>query len=163
MAQGALAHIALTVNNLDKAMEDWRRILSVLDPGQLIEPTVIQDRFGPDSDPVRWATFVSRSGAEIQLVEPLGDGPRAQALRERGEFVDHICFVTPDPEGTARRLAEMGVELTSTELSRDHRIPWQGWTFVTEEAGHGVRVEIAYPYEAVDGRWVEPAATEALE
>ena len=62
----------------------------------------------------------------------------------------------PDPAGAARELAQRDVELTGTELRHDERLPWQGWTFVTHEAGHGVRVEIAYPYVAVDGRWEPP-------
>jgi methylmalonyl-CoA/ethylmalonyl-CoA epimerase len=158
MAQGALAHIALLVQDLDKAVEDWTRILRVLDPTQLEEPPVVMERFGPDSDPVRWVTFVAPGGAEIQLVQPLGNGPRAQWLAEQGECVDHIAFVHPDPAAAARELDAQGVELTSTELATDDRLPWQGWTFVTEEAGHGARVEIAYPYDAVDGQWVQPAA-----
>jgi methylmalonyl-CoA/ethylmalonyl-CoA epimerase len=156
MAQGALAHIALLVRDLDQAVEDWTRLLKVLDPDQLVEPPVVMERFGPDSDPVRWVTFVSPFGAEIQLVQPLGDGPRAQWLAEHGECVDHIAFVHPDPEAAARTLEEQGVEITGTELRTDPRLPWQGWTFVTEEAAHGARIEIAFPYRAVDGTWVEP-------
>src|ERR1700760_640424 len=110
MAQGALAHIALLVRDLDKAVEDWTRILRVLDPSQLVEPPVVMERFGPDSDPVRWVTFVAPGGAEIQLVQPLGDGPRAQWLAEQGECVDHIAFVHPDPAAAARELDSQGVE-----------------------------------------------------
>ncbi|QEC50564.1 hypothetical protein FSW04_25240 [Baekduia soli] len=157
MAQGALAHIALLVRDLDKAVEDWTRILTVLDPDQLLEPPVIMPRFGPESDPVRWATFICPGGAEIQLVEPLGEGGRAQHLAKHGECVDHIAFVHPDPAAAARALDAAGVEVTSTELATDDRLPWQGWTFVTEDAAHGARVEIAYPYVAVDGHWEPPA------
>jgi hypothetical protein len=32
---------------------------------------------------------------------------------------------------------------------------------VTADAAHGARVEIAYPYEAVDGRWQPPATPDA--
>jgi methylmalonyl-CoA/ethylmalonyl-CoA epimerase len=160
MAQGALAHVALLVHDLDQAVEDWTRILQVLDPEQLQEPPVVMERFGPDSDPVRWVTFVSPGGAEIQLVQPLGDGPRAQWLAEHGECVDHIAFVHPDPEGAALALDEAGVELTGTKLRTDRRIPWQGWTFVTERAAHGARIEIAFPYRAENGRWLQPRADE---
>jgi methylmalonyl-CoA/ethylmalonyl-CoA epimerase len=163
MSQGALAHIALLVRDLDQAVADWTRILEVLDPEQLQEPPVVMERFGPESDPVRWVTFVSPGGAEIQLVQPLGDGPRAQWLAEHGECVDHVAFVHPDPAAAARALDAAGVELTGAELSTDHRLPWQGWTFVTQEAAHGARVEIAFPYRAVDGRWEPPVPSAASD
>ena len=51
------------------------------------------------------------------------------------------------------RLAEAGVELTSRDLSQDPQVPWQWWTFVSPATSHGLLVEVAYPYKAVDGKW----------
>lgn len=156
MPRGPLAHVALLVRDLDEAIADWKRILARLDPQQAErEPTVVE-RFGPDSDPVRWATFVSDLGAEIQLVQPLGtDGPRARRIREQGEGVDHICFVHPDLEGVMTALADDGVELIPDGIRADReRMPWQAWTYITEAAAHGVPVEVAYPYKDESGKWV---------
>ena len=159
MPAGPLAHVALLVRDLDQAVEDWKRILSVLDPSQVAEPVVYMDRFGPETDPIRWATFASTAGAEIQLIEPLGDdGPRARRLAEEGECVDHICFVQPDLRAAMDELSERGVELATAEPRSDPRLPWLEWAYVTKEAAHGVPVEVAYEYRPVDGRWEKPDA-----
>lgn len=157
MPAGPLAHVALLVRDLDLAVEDWKRILSVLDPTQVAEPVVYMDRFGPESDPIRWATFASTAGAEIQLIEPLGeDGLRARRLAEEGECVDHICFVHPDLPEAMRDLEARNVELATAEPRSDPRLPWLAWAYVTKEAAHGVPVEVAYEYRPVDGRWEKP-------
>ena len=51
---------------------------------------------------MRWATFVSNGGAEIQLMEPAADSPLGRRLAKHGEHVHHICFTTDDPDETAR-------------------------------------------------------------
>jgi len=153
MPVGPLAHVALLVRDLDQAVEDWKRILKTLDPSQLVEPIVRMDRFGPESDPIRWATFVSTAGAEIQLIEPLGtDGPRARRLAEEGECVDHICFVHEDLPKAMGELDDAGVALTTKEPVSDPRLPIS-WAYIPKEGGHGVPVEIAYRYKPVDGHW----------
>jgi methylmalonyl-CoA/ethylmalonyl-CoA epimerase len=156
MPHGPLAHVCFLVGDLDAAIEDWRRILGVLDPGQLEQPIVRYDRFEAGEDVMSWATFVSPHGCEIQLLSPLNDGPLGRRLERHGEGVHHIAFTTPDLPDTVKRLAEAGVKLTSEELSQDPILPWQHWTFVAPESSHGLLVEVAYPYRAVDGRW-EPA------
>jgi methylmalonyl-CoA/ethylmalonyl-CoA epimerase len=154
MPSGPLAHICFLVRDLDAALESWRRILAVMDPGQLEEPVVRYDRFAAGGDEMAWATFVSPHGAEIQLLQPLNaDGPLGRRLARHGEGVHHVCFTHPDLPGAVERLAEAGVKLTSRELSQDPLLPWQHWTFVAPESASGVLVELAYPYRAVDGRW----------
>ena len=72
------------------------------------------DRFEAGGDIMSWANFVNPGGCEIQLLCPLNeDGPLGKRLAKRGEGVHHICFTTPDLEGSVDRLAEAGVELTS--------------------------------------------------
>jgi methylmalonyl-CoA/ethylmalonyl-CoA epimerase len=154
MPSGPLAHVCFLVKDLDKAIEDWTKILGVLDPAQLEAPIVRYDRFEAGGDIMSWANFVNPNGCEIQLLCPLNeDGPLGKRLAKRGEGVHHICFTTPDLEGSVDRLAEAGVELTSRDLSQDPQVPWQWWTFVSPATSHGLLVEVAYPYEAVDGKW----------
>ena len=78
------------------SIEDWTKILRVLDPEQLEEPIVRYEEFEAGGDTMRWATFVSHGGAEIQLMEPGPETPLGQRLAKRGEHVHHICFTTPD-------------------------------------------------------------------
>ena len=153
MPSNALAHICFLVNDLDRAIEDWTKILTVLDPGQLEEPIVRYEAFEAGGDTMRWATFVSHGGAEIQLMEPGPETPLGRRLAKRGEHVHHICFTTPDVPGTMARLKEEGVELQSDEVFNDPTMPWQEWSWVPPAATHGTLVEVARPYRAVDGKW----------
>jgi methylmalonyl-CoA/ethylmalonyl-CoA epimerase len=156
MPSGAFAHVCLLVKDLDRAIEDWTTILQALDPDQLIEPLVRYDEFEGGEDSMRWATFVSTSGTEIQLMEPTPDSPLGRRLAKHGEGVHHLCFTTDDPGEVARRLAAQGVD-TSSEVFSDPTMPWQRWTWVLPGSAHGTLVEVARPYRAVDGKWVSGA------
>jgi methylmalonyl-CoA/ethylmalonyl-CoA epimerase len=161
MPAGPLAHVCFLVRDLDRAIEDWRRILGVLDPAQLEEQIVRYDRFEAGEDEMAWATFVSPHGCEIQLLCPLNDGPLGRRLERHGEGVHHIAFTTPQLPDAVEQLVEAGVKVTSTELTQDPLLPWQHWTFVAPESSHGLLVEVAYPYTAVDGRWEPGPGVEA--
>lgn len=153
MPAGPLAHICMLVRDLDRAVEDWRKILAALDPGQLEEPIVRVERWEAGGDVMSSATFVNPRGTEIQLLCPLNDGPLGRRLARHGEGVHHICFTAPDLPEAVGRLAASGVELTSEELQHDPSLPWQYWTFIKPATAHGPLVEVAYPYRPVDGRW----------
>ena len=154
MPGGPLAHICFLVRDLDQAVEDWRKILAELDPGQLEEPVVVVDRWEAGGDVMSSATFVNPNGSEIQLLCPLNeDGPLGRRLARRGEHVHHVCFTTPDLAGAVDRLEAKGVKLTSKELQNDPGMPWQHWTFIAPESSHGPLIELAYPYRPVNGVW----------
>ena len=112
------------------------------------------DHWEAGDDVMSSATFVNPDGCEIQLLCPLNDGPLGRRLEKRGEGVHHVCFTAPDLPAAVARLAARGVKLTSTVLSQDPARDWQAWTFITPESSHGPLVELAYPYRAVDGRWL---------
>jgi methylmalonyl-CoA/ethylmalonyl-CoA epimerase len=154
-----MAHICLLVNDLDKAVEDWTNILGVLAPGQLQEPIVRYDDFEGGADQMRWVTFVANHGTEIQLVEPAADTPLGRRLAKHGESVHHICFTTDDVPASARALADRGLDVDADHTYSDPEMPWQHWTWVKPSSGHGVLVEVARPYKAVDGKWA-PGFTE---
>lgn len=153
MPSNSFAHICMLVKDLDRAIEDWTKILRVLDPDQLEEPIVRYEHFEAGGDTMRWATFVSHNGPEIQLMEPGPETPLGQRLAKRGEHVHHICFTTPDVPRTMALLEEEGVELKSDEVFSDPTMPWQEWSWVPPAATHGPLVEVARPYRAVDGKW----------
>jgi methylmalonyl-CoA/ethylmalonyl-CoA epimerase len=157
MPSNALAHICLLVTDLDRAIEDWTKILGVLDPEQIETQIVRYDAFEAAEDNMRWATFVSHSGPEIQLMEPGANTPLGRRLAKHGEHVHHICFTTPDVPGTMKALQEEGVELQSAETFKDPTMPWQEWSWVPPAATHGTLVEVARPYRAVDGKWESAA------
>jgi methylmalonyl-CoA/ethylmalonyl-CoA epimerase len=152
MPPGPLAHICLLVNDLDVAIDDWTKILGVLDPAQLEQQIVRYDAFEGGEDRMRWATFVAPGGAEIQLMEPGPDTPLGRRLAKHGEHVHHICFTTDDVQATMERLRDAGVS-TSGTVSHDPTMPWQRWSWVLPASTHGTLVEVARPYQAVRGRW----------
>jgi len=165
MPSGPLAHICLLVNDLDKAIEDWTKILGVLDPGQLKEQIVKYDEFSSGSDSgMKWATFVSHHGAEIQFIQPSLDTPLGKRLIKHGEHVHHICFTTPDVPGSLAKLSAEGIALASNgQTFNDPDMPWQKWGWVAPSSSHGVMLEIASPYEShQDGKW-HPVHAEETE
>ena len=171
MPNGPLAHIAIMVSDLDQAVADWTRILAVLDPDQLEQPIVRFDDFTSGDDTLRAATFANANGPEIQLFQPVGNGPLSRRLEKRGEGVHHLCFTSPDLRTTVRALVDNDVKVTTERLWQDSDpdLSWQWWTFVSPETSHGPLLEIAHPYKAVEGRWepvegivpVHPTAEEA--
>ncbi|HEY1689765.1 MAG TPA: VOC family protein [Solirubrobacteraceae bacterium] len=152
MPAGPFAHICLLVEDLDRAVEDWQRILGVLDPQQLERQLVRYEDFSGGEDRMRWATFVSDGGAEIQLMEPGPQTPLGRRLAKHGEHVHHICFTTDDVESTMSSLRAQGID-ASDEVFSDPTMPWQRWSWVGPKSAHGTLVEVARPYRAVDGRW----------
>src|ERR1700712_853429 len=89
MPSGPFAHVCLLVRDLDQAVEDWTKILRALDPKQVEERIVRYDDFEGGADQMRWATFVSHHGAEIQLMQPAPDTPLGRRLEKHGEGVHH--------------------------------------------------------------------------
>jgi methylmalonyl-CoA/ethylmalonyl-CoA epimerase len=157
MPNGPLAHICLLVEDLDQAVADWQKILAVLDPGQVSEPIVRYDDFTGGDDQMRWVTFVSGHGAEIQLCEPAADTPLGRRLAKRGEHVHHICFTTDDVPAAAQKLVADGIDADAEHTYSDPELPWQEWTWVLPSSAHGVLVEIAKPYRAASGKWESAA------
>jgi methylmalonyl-CoA/ethylmalonyl-CoA epimerase len=153
MPGGPFAHVCFLVKDLDQAIEDWTKILSVFDPAQLDQP-IVRQHWESGDDVMEAATFVNPVGCEIQLLTALNDdGPVARRLAKYGEGVHHLCFTHPDLPRAVEELDAKGVKLTSTSLAGDPEMPWQAWTFVVPESSHGPFIELAYPYKPVDGSW----------
>jgi methylmalonyl-CoA/ethylmalonyl-CoA epimerase len=153
MPSGPFAHVCLVVRDLDRAIEDWTKILTVLDPGQVEKPIVRYEEFTGGADRMRWATFVSGHGAEIQLIEPAPGTPLGRRLEKHGEHVHHICLTSRDVPAALDALRAQGIE-TVGGINRDPSMPWQEWGWIAAPAAHGVLVEVARPYESRDdGQW----------
>src|SRR5882762_10064892 len=85
MPSGPFAHVCFLVKDLDKATEDWTKILGVLDPAQLAEPVVKYEEFSSGADQgMRWVTFVAHHGCEIQLIQPTPGTPLGERLEKLG-------------------------------------------------------------------------------
>ncbi len=153
------AHVCLIVHDIEKAIEDYRHILSAVDPQQLAEPLVFYDDFGVGEERLAFATFPS-AGCEIQLMQPKAPGTTLwKRLEERGEHVHHICFTATPVEDLVAKLDDEGVGIVSNGISNDPQLDWQRWTFVDPKRSHGVLIELANQYKSVDSKW-EPAEPE---
>jgi methylmalonyl-CoA/ethylmalonyl-CoA epimerase len=158
------AHICLCVRDIHVAMDDYRRILSVCDPSQIVEPTVFYEDFGMGDERLSFATFVSPSnGCEIQLMEPKTPGTALwRRLEKLGEHVHHICFTAEDVNATVEDLAQTGIGIVEEGISNDPKVPWQHWSFIDPKLTHGVLVEIANNYKSVKGKWEDGREAKAV-
>lgn len=153
MPSGPFAHVCFLVKDLDVAVEHWTKILSVLDPKQLEKKIVRYEQFEGGADRMRWATFVSDHGAEIQLMEPAPGTPLYRRLEKHGEHVHHICLTTKDLQGSFEKMKAMGVPFAG-QISSDPSMPWQEWGWIAAPYACGVLIEVAKPYESHnDGKW----------
>ena len=147
-------HVAMCVNDLEQAIDDWNDLLGVLSPGHAEHMT--RGRGDADGTPMVWATFQNPDplGVSIQLWAPGAPGTWVhKVLAKRGEFVHHIAFLSDDFGHTIEQCREAGLPLVLDENSNPDTMPWLKWNFIPEEKTHGVLIELATRYQAIDGRW----------
>jgi methylmalonyl-CoA/ethylmalonyl-CoA epimerase len=114
---------------------------------------VYYEDFGMGEERLAFATFVS-GGCEIQMMQPKTTGtPLYRRLEKLAEHVHHICFTSPDVREVVDELEGADVGIVKEGISHDPQMPWQHWTFVDPKLSHGVLIELANTYKAVDGRW----------
>lgn len=156
MPSGPFAHVCMVVRDVEKAIEDWTKILRVLDPASLEERIVKYDEFSSGADAgMKWATFVNNGSTEIQFIQPAPGTPMGDRLEKVGEHVHHLCFATDDVPGSMEKLAAEGIQvLNGGKTYNDPDMTWQKWSWVGPESTHGCLIEVASPYESRnDGKW----------
>lgn len=153
MAKTRFDHIAFLVHNLEKAVNDYKDLLAVLDPDHSHD--IVWDEGVVEGHKVRWATFVSPDGAPVlQFLE--SEIPRDKALLEkRGECVHHLAFCSTNVGETAQRLRDANIPLTSDKPYSPSDKPWLEWIFVHPRKAHGVLIEISKQYKVEDNHWVK--------
>ena len=81
MPSGPFAHVCMVVRDLEKAIEDWTKILRVLDPQSLEKRIVKYDEYSAGADAgMKWATFVNEHSTEIQFIQPAPGTPMGVRL-----------------------------------------------------------------------------------
>ena len=156
MPSGPFAHVCMLVHDLDKAIEDWTKILKILDPKSLERRIVKYDEYSAGADAgMKWATFVNDESTEIQFIQPGKGTPLGDRLEKVGEHVHHLCFTTDDVPGAMEKLKAEGLQLPGGGVTyNDEDMPWQKWSWVGPKSAHGVMIEVASPYETHDdGKW----------
>jgi methylmalonyl-CoA/ethylmalonyl-CoA epimerase len=125
-----LHHLAVVVDDMDRALLFWRDALG-------LELAGIRDVPEQASE----VAFLPAGEAEIELVRPLtADSGVARYLAKRGPGMHHICLSVEDISGTLDRLAAKGVRLINAE-------PMAGpdgrrYAFVHPESTGGVLLEL---------------------
>jgi methylmalonyl-CoA/ethylmalonyl-CoA epimerase len=123
-------HLAVVVDDLDKALRFWRDALG-------LEVSHIEDV----PEQASQVAFLPAGEAEIELVRPTTDDSGvARYLSKRGPGMHHICLSVPDIMASLQRLASQGIRLINPEpiAGSDGRL----YAFVHPESTGGVLLEL---------------------
>jgi methylmalonyl-CoA/ethylmalonyl-CoA epimerase len=123
-------HLAVVVDDMDKALGFWRDALG-------LTLSAVRDVPAEASQ----VAFLPAGGAEIELVRPTTtDSGIARYLSRRGPGMHHICLAVPDLRAVLHQLSARGVRLIHPEpqTSPDGR----RYAFVHPESTGGVLLEL---------------------
>lgn len=123
-------HIAVVVDNMDKALSFWQDALGI----QLQE---LRDVPAEKSQ----VAFLPLEGSEVELVKPTSDDSGiAKYLVKRGPGMHHLCLEVDDIVAMLARLRAQGVRL----INEEPRTTGDGkkYAFIHPESTGGVLVEL---------------------
>jgi methylmalonyl-CoA epimerase len=129
MAIKRVDHIAIVVEDLEKALEVYRDALGM-------SVTAIKEM--PEQD-VKMA-FLPTGDSEIELLEPLStESGIAKYLARRGEGLHHICLEVDDIAATLADLKAKGAQLIDETPKRG---AYGQVAFIHPKGAHGVLIEL---------------------
>lgn len=123
-------HVAVVVDDMDKALSFWRDALGMELHGLRDVP----------AEKSRVA-FLPLPGSEVELVMPTTDDSGvAKYLAKRGPGMHHICLEVDDIEGMMEQLRAKGVRL----INEEPRAASDGkkYAFIHPESASGALVEL---------------------
>jgi methylmalonyl-CoA/ethylmalonyl-CoA epimerase len=123
-------HVAVVVDDMEKALSFWRDALGMELHGLRDVP----------AEKSRVA-FLPLPGSEVELVQPTTeDSGISKYLAKRGPGMHHICLEVDDLEGMMSQLKSKGVRL----INEEPRTAADGkkYTFIHPESTSGVLVEL---------------------
>jgi methylmalonyl-CoA/ethylmalonyl-CoA epimerase len=123
-------HVAIVVENMEKALSFWRDALGM-------ELHGLRDVPAEKSQ----VAFLPLPGSEVELVQPTTDDSGiAKYLAKRGPGMHHICLEVDDIEAMMAQLKSQGVRLINEEA----RVAGDGkkHAFIHPESTSGVLVEL---------------------
>jgi catechol 2,3-dioxygenase-like lactoylglutathione lyase family enzyme len=114
----AIAHVGMTVTDLDAAASWYGEVLGLEPLGPVVQVRagdghageLAAEVFGPGFGAFRQAHLASSNGTALELFQFLEPSTerRAANFDFRRTGISHVCLVAPDVEGTARRIAARG-------------------------------------------------------
>jgi methylmalonyl-CoA epimerase len=127
---GSLHHVAMAVEDLDEAVETYRRLF-----GAEIEYRGLIEGQGVE------AVYLRLGTGRVELLAALGDDtPVGRFLARRGPGMHHVAYAVDDVAATVEHLVGEGVHVVDLEPR-----PGLGGhlvSFVHPESVHGVLVEV---------------------
>ena len=126
----ALNHVAVVVEDMEKALLFWRDALGIPLHELRDVPTEKSQ-----------VAFLPVAGAEVELVMPTSDDSGiAKYLAKRGQGMHHICLEVDDIDGMLAQLKAGNIRLINEEprLSADGK----KYAFIHPESTGGVLVEL---------------------
>ena len=123
-------HVAVVVDDMDKALSFWRDALG-------LELHGLRDVPAEKSQ----VAFLPLPGSEVELVKPTTDDSGiAKYLAKRGPGMHHICLEVDDIEGMLAQLKAKNVRL----INEEPRTAADGkrYAFIHPESASGVLVEL---------------------
>lgn len=122
-------HIAIVVENIEKALEVYRDTIGLPLAHIGEEP----------AEAVRVA-FLPTPNGEIELIQPTtADSGVAKFLAKRGEGLHHICLEVEDMEATLQEMQTRGLEVLGQPR---HNERGEKYVFIHPKSAHGVLLEL---------------------
>ena len=123
-------HIAIVVDDIDRALSFWRDALG-------LKLDHIEDI--PEQESM--VAFLPTGESEVELVQPTSeDSGVARYLQKRGPGMHHICFEVEDIQASLEQLKGKGVRLINeTPLTG---AGGRKMAFIHPESAYGVLVEL---------------------
>ncbi len=131
MAIKKIDHIAIVVENIEKALEVYRDVLG-LPLHQINEEP---------AEKVRVAYMPAPEGQdEIELIQPTSDDSGvAKFLAKRGEGLHHVCVEVDSIDAATNEMAARGLEVLG-EVRTNQR--GDRYVFIHPKSAHGVLLEL---------------------
>ena len=123
-------HVAVVVDDMDKALAFWRDALGM-------ELHELRDVPAAKSQ----VAFLPLPGSEVELVKPITDDSGiAKYLAKRGPGMHHLCLEVDDIDGMMEQLKSKGIRL----INEEPRLAADGnkYAFIHPESTAGVLVEL---------------------
>jgi len=136
-------HICILVNDIDKAIERYKNILSVCAP-EIVNQEINRYKSIAEGDESLTAIFRPvGDGCGLQLMQPLNPESRLyQRLMKYGEHIHHLAFASSRLEDDLKELEEKGVTLRSGAPIRSKRYPTRSWSWIMPQYAHGALIEV---------------------
>ena len=151
-----VAHVCILVADIDRAIEDYKRIFRTVCPEFLEREVVKQVRWAEDEKYVTAFFGAVGDGCDIQLLQPPDEeSPLQKRLAKYGEGLHHIAFASKHLDDTYRWLKAKGVEVNDhivVEYPEEREAPDVDHFWILPKTAHGVLIEMIDHYRVEDGK-----------